>query len=549
MQDTGRASIWHAGALGMYVLAGFNAVLLVSAWIQFALEQPDYFREAWPTFSRALASGDAWSHRWLAAIAGAGLLAGGLSLAVMRWRQARQMRTDAGLMRILALLAVFSGGLGIVHYFHVAISLSVNNGMHMAMSYLFFFGMSFLILFDLLSRPRLDAALASPQARQRPAHRKVGRALVGSALLFLLTYVLKDVPGNPLPGPTQKLFVVTELVWIALAHAYAVLYVAPMRRYFRPMGGGDARLPAIPRWFAPLVLLLAMAIPAISAFAETARMGVGGTGRIQPAGGVIALSGPHGHLVDRVVVKEGQHVRKGALLLVLGERPSRLLERDLAAERLRDLERQSASRKKIAELDVEAARQSLQLAKEELANIAQLDERTYSPRDRRQREHAVTAADTGLRQAMARQVEGVQALESERRSLRLNLGLASAQLDATQLLAPLDATVIEVNASSGMTLGGGPAVTLADTSAMYVVADFFEGDLPRLVPGQRVQVSNSALGAPLYGVLDRIGRVVDPVNRLAKVWVKLDKPSPADRYIGMQVDVRVDGNAARPAHL
>jgi multidrug efflux pump subunit AcrA (membrane-fusion protein) len=62
-----------------------------------------------------------------------------------------------------------------------------------------------------------------------------------------------------------------------------------------------------------------------------------------------------------------------------------------------------------------------------------------------------------------------------------------------------------------------------------------------------VQVSNSALGAPLSGEVERIGRTVDPVNRLAKVWVKLDNPTPADRYIGMQVDVRIDGNAVRPA--
>ena len=45
-----------------------------------------------------------------------------------------------------------------------------------------------------------------------------------------------------------------------------------------------------------------------------------------------------------------------------------------------------------------------------------------------------------------------------------------------------------------------------------------------------------------------IGRVIDPVNRLAKVWVKLDKPAPADRYIGMQVDVKVDSpRSASPA--
>jgi hypothetical protein len=47
--------------------------------------------------------------------------------------------------------------------------------------------------------------------------------------------------------------------------------------------------------------------------------------------------------------------------------------------------------------------------------------------------------------------------------------------------------------------------------------------------------------------MDRIGRVVDPVNRLVKAWVKLDQPKPAEMYIGMQVDLRIEGPAAKPS--
>jgi HlyD family secretion protein len=114
-----------------------------------------------------------------------------------------------------------------------------------------------------------------------------------------------------------------------------------------------------------------------------------------------------------------------------------------------------------------------------------------------------------------------------------------------QLVAPVDATVLEVNVQAGASAGGGPAITLADTSRMFVVADIFEGDLPKLAPGQRATMTNAALGQPLQGRIDRIGRVVDPINRLAKVWVLLDQASPADRFIGMQVDLKVDpaGNA------
>jgi multidrug efflux pump subunit AcrA (membrane-fusion protein) len=406
--------------------------------------------------------------------------------------------------------------------------------------------MSFLILFDLLARPSLDAALDRPEAAQTPAHRRTGLSLLFAALLFLVTFVLKDLPGNPIPDFTQKVFVLAELFWIVLAHAYAVFYVAPMREYFRE--GRPLRSDALVYSGLLVTLVFGFALASIGSPAQAAEgdKNIGGTGRIQPAGGVITLTGPHGHQVEQVLVQIGQRVRKGDVLLVLSDRNARVLERDLAEEKLRSLEQQSLAQRKVAELDVEAAQQMLSQAKESLAQIQGLDERTFSQKDKRDREYAVQSAQTSLRQANARLEEVKQRLDGDRKVLRRNLDLARVQLAATQVLAPRDATVIEVNVHPGATLGGA-AVILADTSTMYVQGDFFEGDLPKLAPGQRVKVSNNALGAPLYGVMDRIGRVVDPVNRLVKAWVKLDQPKPAEMYIGMQVDLRIEGPAAKPS--
>lgn len=539
-------SVFHLGALGMWVLAGFNAVLLVGAWIAFAIEQPEYFSHSWPTFSRALSSGDPIWHGWLAGIAGLGLLAGGLSLAAMRWRQAATMRRDAGLMRLLAVAGLVAGGLGIVHFLHVVISLRVDNDLHMAMSYTFFFGMTFLILFDLLCRPRLDATLEQPELAQSSAHRLTGFSLLGVAILFLLTFVLKDWSGNPWPDFTEKLFVVSELVWIVLAHAYAVFYVPPMRRFFHPDRLRRFATLAYPGLVVALAFassLMFMPAPALAAKSDAS---IGGTGHIQPVGGVMHLSGPHGHQVEQVLAQIGQRVRKGDVLLVLADRTTRTLERDLAEEKLRSLEQHSVSQTRVAELDVEAAQQMLAQARERLAQIEGLDARTFSPNDKRQREYEVKSAETSLRQAKARLAEMKQGIEADRKVLRRNLELAGLQLAATQVRAPRNATVLEVNVHPGTTLGGGAAIILADTTTMYVQGDFFEGDLPKLAAGQRVKISNNALGTPLYGVMERIGRVVDPVNRLVKAWIKLDKPSPADRYIGMQVDLRIEDPVVQP---
>jgi multidrug efflux pump subunit AcrA (membrane-fusion protein) len=267
---------------------------------------------------------------------------------------------------------------------------------------------------------------------------------------------------------------------------------------------------------------------------------IGGTGRIQPGDGIIALHAPAGRRVERVTVRPGERVRKGTVLMVMADQAVRALERDSVLDRLRDAEQQYAIRAKVALLDVEAARLAAAQAREESEAVSSLDPRTIAAREQRQRANALALAETQLKLAEARRAESRQVFDSEQKNLKLRLNIATMELASMQLVAPLDATVLEVNVQVGANAGNAPAVTLADTTRMYVVADFFEGDLPKLAAGQRVTVTNAALGQPLQGRVDRIGRMVDPVNRLAKVWVLLDLPSPADRFIGMQVDLKVD---------
>jgi HlyD family secretion protein len=298
----------------------------------------------------------------------------------------------------------------------------------------------------------------------------------------------------------------------------------------------------MPRLGAALFAALCISAPA------TAQDAVGGTGRIQPAGGVLFLAGPPSQSVERVAVREGDHVKKGALLLALSEEPVRAAERELALERVRGLEAQSVERRKMAELEVQAAELGLAQASEEAKALVELDERTVPARERKQRERAVAQAKIALALAQAKAQEARRSAETELASARVALKLADAALAAARVVAPIEATVIEVHVQPGARAGPGPAITLADTSRMYVVADFFEGDLPRLALGQRARITNAALGAPLGAAVERIGRVIDPVNRLGRVWLRLDRPSPADRFIGMQVDARVEVGAKPRPH-
>jgi multidrug resistance efflux pump len=270
---------------------------------------------------------------------------------------------------------------------------------------------------------------------------------------------------------------------------------------------------------------------------------VGGTGRLQPLGGLIQISGPGGRPVAKVAVKEGDRVKKGDVLFTVADQETRAVEQGIAAERVKSADAQALSRTRLAEVELESARKSQRHAAAELEVLSGLDDKLLAARDRRLRTQALADAEAAVQLAAARLDDVRNTTDAERRSARKNLELARAQLAQATVTAPTDGTVLEVMVRPGMTLGGGPAMSLGDISAMQVVGDFFEGDLPRIKPGMKAHATSAALGATLAGVVERVGRIIDPVNRLAKVVIRLDSVSPADRFIGMQVDITVDAGA------
>jgi len=81
----------------------------------------------------------------------------------MQWQRSRQWPGARRMLTAMSLMAACAASLGIVHYFHVAITLEMNNRVHMLLSYAFFFGMSGLIIVDLFCHLSL-ARLPAPEA-------------------------------------------------------------------------------------------------------------------------------------------------------------------------------------------------------------------------------------------------------------------------------------------------------------------------------------------------------------------------------------------------
>lgn len=237
-------------AWGYAILAASCVLLFGFAEIQFARHYPDYhLTEGWPTVSRALAHADPSIVDPLALVAALGLLFGAVaSFVTFRLLvRGRQM----GLMHALAYpaIAVCAALLALPLYLMVTITLSDDNHGHMMASYAFFFGMSIVILADLVlmrtvsdrvhGLPRPDAMAV---VRVLSVQRVSAWAVIIVALLFLTFYVLKGVPAIPVPvrALCQKIFVVMELLWIALALTHAVTHQFLVRACLTPAAADAA---------------------------------------------------------------------------------------------------------------------------------------------------------------------------------------------------------------------------------------------------------------------------------------------------------------------
>lgn len=179
---------------------------------------------------------------------------------------------------------------------------------------------------------------------------------------------------------------------------------------------------------------------------------------------------------------------------------------------------------------------------------------------------AVLTATAALREAQLAvererrmQEQGV-GIERERLAAETRLAEAQAELSRAHsassfvgggtgstlvLRAPIAGTVLSRNATVGAALqpGGEPLVEVGDPSALWVVAEVFERDLPLVREGARVQVELPSERGPLSGQVISVGTVVTAGSRTAPVRIHLDT-SGAGMRPGMFGRVRIEATDA-----
>jgi HlyD family secretion protein len=163
-------------------------------------------------------------------------------------------------------------------------------------------------------------------------------------------------------------------------------------------------------------------------------------------------------------------------------------------------------------------------------------------------QRALDAADAAVR-AGEHEVEAARAMLVEPGSSPAGVAGTAPRGVTLTLRSPIDGVVLERHRESEtVVMQGEPLVTVADTSALEVVADYLSSDAVRIQPGMRAFIDQWGGAQPLGAVVRR----VEPAGFLKvsalgveeqRVWVVLDleEPASAGQALGdgYRVEVRV----------
>lgn len=260
------------------------------------------------------------------------------------------------------------------------------------------------------------------------------------------------------------------------------------------------------------------------------------TGKILVPEDRVAMIGPvnEGRIV-RLYAGQGSRVRKGQRLAELESADIDQAEADYL-KALADY--QNALRSSAAEI---------KLAQQSYDRNKQLyEQKITAGKNLQSAEHDLEVAKA----AGENSVNGTKAaLVAARRKL-LILGLNDATIDAlakkTDLAAtfslnsPIDGIVVERNATIGASVGTDANMfKIIDLSRVWVDADVFEKDLPRVRPGQDVKLTVTAFPQSSFsGKVILINSVVDPETRTVKVRTEVANPDgrlKPDMFANVQI--------------
>jgi HlyD family secretion protein len=325
-------------------------------------------------------------------------------------------------------------------------------------------------------------------------------------------------------------------------------------------------------------------------------------GRIQPQDGIISLGVPTPDRIRRILVKEGDVVKKGDLLAILDSEQMRKRELESAVIQYRQAKKrlEAITANGAAQIRAEQLRREqteklepleLKALESKIAFLKAQKENAEKDRDRFVAVGDTIAAhdrekqDLALRQAQMELIATQNQLEKLRTSSQLNRRVAEARLQAmqaelkqgqsaisldllltqikqaeeqlkeTQVYAPSEGKILRILIHEGELVQGKPIMQMANLDKMIVVAEVPISFVPRVHVKDRASITSRVfeelghkeLGGEVYSIGEIVGKPqvanLDPLAsvdyRIVEVKVLLDQKGPAAQYIGHEVTVTI----------
>lgn len=294
-------------------------------------------------------------------------------------------------------------------------------------------------------------------------------------------------------------------------------------------------------------------------------------GRIEPEGGVVAISGPPElsstvAIVDHLLVEEGETVAAGQKLAILNgfdlaEADHAVAVANLQVARLR-LAQVRAGVGKVSQIAaqsnvVEARRAQLQRAEKELERAKRLVQAQTASIQILDTQRALvdqlTQEVQEARNALGalsevRQVDDALA-KGEVAVAEANLARAVSVMNRLEIRAPTKGTILSIQARDGELIGPAGILRMADLERLVVTAEVDQRQVQSLREGMSAQIAIASVPDPIPAKVSRIAREVYRQQRPASdiltgrdakiVEVQLAPETELPAIVGAEVSVRI----------
>lgn len=283
---------------------------------------------------------------------------------------------------------------------------------------------------------------------------------------------------------------------------------------------------------------------------------IGGNGIVEPAQRETRVAAQVTALVKQVLVKEGQQVKQGDVLVQLenGVELAQLqsAEAEAVAERAnltRTLKGLRVEDRDAVNADAQAARARAELSASVAARTEQLaksgaatpDELDRARRQAQQDGAALKANEARLRAAEAgSRGEDIAFARARVLGAEARVAQAKAQVERLSIRAPIDGEVLQVKVREGELYsfqGSDPLVVMGDTRTLRVRMDVDERDISRVQLNATAWVTADAFGAQKFN-----GKVVEVGRRFGRKNVRTDDPVERNDTKILEVVIQLDSN-------